>query len=137
MITPEISVRHTAEEAPRALTRLETELSPELLATRATPSPVRRYADKYCPWQAYNRWSSLPSSFIAQHKPLVSTKHKTYDDSWEPYLRFILPERTFPNRLLHSPSTLGTIRSFYINLNSLTEGISSMTRFTLENLKHP
>lgn len=85
MVTPDVSARYTAEEALRAFTELEAQLSPECLATRVTRTPVGPYAEKYRPWQAYNRWSGLPSSFIAQHKPLVCTKFKTYDDDWEPY----------------------------------------------------
>lgn len=85
MITPDVSARYTAEEALRAFTELETQLSPECLATRVNSTPVGVFAEKYRPWQAYNRWSGLPSSFIAKQPPPVYTKFKTYDDDWEPY----------------------------------------------------
>ncbi|KAK7676337.1 hypothetical protein QCA50_020720 [Cerrena zonata] len=96
MVTHDISARYTAEEALRALTQLEAQLSPECLTTRVMRPPVGPLAKEYCPCQAYNRWSDLPLSFIAQHPaPPSSMKSKSYDDDWKPYFDVYPLEASF------------------------------------------
>ncbi|KAK7684508.1 hypothetical protein QCA50_012455 [Cerrena zonata] len=88
MITPDVSARYTAREALDALAKVLSELDGETLSTRVSAPPVGPYSYPRVPWQAYDRWSSLPEEFVAKcaaEMAPVRPSQKCFYDNWEPF----------------------------------------------------
>lgn len=90
MITPNIDMRYTSEQALHAFEDLSGEVTAEQTEFRLphappTCSPFHR---PFCPWQVYDRWAGLPKNFVAecakQMAPVQATcKSSRECDSWE------------------------------------------------------